>query len=122
MEEHMEECFKKGGVKVIMPEKDKNDEIKFTDYSKKLEAPYTIYADFEAVLKKENEKGIREIKTIHEMSGYSLTVKSPYQPDEMEDYRGEDAGPYFMSNIRRLGKELRKKIREANADMIYGKN
>ena len=55
------------------------------------------------------------------MSGYCLTVKSPYQPDEMEDYRGEDAGPYFMSNIRRLGQELRKKIRDANEDMVYGK-
>ena len=50
----MDDCFKYGGVKVIMPEKGKNDEIKFTDYSKQLEAPYTIYADFEAVLKKEN--------------------------------------------------------------------
>ena len=109
MEEHMEECFKKGGVKVIMPEKDKNDEIKFTDYSKQLEAPYTIYADFEALLLKQNEKGIREIKNIHEMSGYCITVKSPYQPDQIEDYRGENAGPYFMSNIRRLSKELKPK-------------
>ena len=92
-----------------MPEKDKNDQIMFTDYSKQLEAPYTIYADFEALLLKQNENGIREIKNIHEMSGYCITVKSPYQPDQIEDYRGENAGPYFMSSIRRLGKESKKK-------------
>ena len=58
----MEECFKKKGVKVVMPEKDKNDTIMFTDYSKQLEVPYTIYADFEALLLKQNENGVREIK------------------------------------------------------------
>merc|ERR1712081_9507 len=101
-----------------MPEKDKNDQI--TDYSKQLEAPYTIYADFEALLLKQNESGIREIKNIHEISGYCITVKSPYQPDHKEDYRGENAGQYFMSNLRRLSKELKQKIRDTNADMVHG--
>merc|ERR1712081_131893 len=100
-----------------MPEKDKNDQI--TDYSKQLEAPYTIYADFDALLLKQNENGVREIKNIHEISGYCLAVKSPYQDDHIEYYRGEHAGAYFLSNLRRLSRELKQKIREANADMIY---
>ena len=50
MKEHMDECFKYKGTKVIMPEKGKN-EIKFMNYSQQLESPYTMYADFEAVIK-----------------------------------------------------------------------
>ena len=71
----MDICFKLKGVKVEMPEKGKNV-IKFYNYSLQLEAPYTVYADFETVLKKNPEK-----KTIHEISGYSLCDKSPYEED-----------------------------------------
>merc|ERR1711954_544213 len=116
----MEECFKKKGVKMVMPEKGKNDTLMFTNYSKQSKVPYTIYADFEALLLKQNENGVREIKNIHEISGYCLTVNSPYQEDHIEDYRGEHAGEYFISNLRRLSRELKQKIGEANADMIYG--
>ena len=76
----MAECFKYKGTKVIMPEKDKN-EIKFMNYSQQLETPYTMYADFESVLKEDSEK-----KTIHEISGYSLCVKSPYEDDQIYHY------------------------------------
>ena len=68
------------------------------------------------MLKKDSEK-----ETIHEITGYSLCVKSPYEEDQMYDFRGEDAGRQFISHTQSLGKELRKKIRKANAEMIYGK-
>ena len=119
MKEHMKDCFKYGGAKIVMPEKGKNDILQFKDYSKQLEAPFNIYADFEAVIKKDenSEKGIEQV---HEISGYSLCVKSPYEEDIMMSYRGVDAGQMFLSSIQSLSKELKRKIRHANAEMIYG--
>ena len=61
---------------MIVPEIGRN-EISFTYYSQQLESPFTMYADFESVMKKESEK-----KTIHEIYGYSLFVKSPYEDDQ----------------------------------------
>ena len=46
-----------------------------------------MYADFESVMKEESEK-----KTIHEISGYSLNVKSPYKKDQIYHDRGDNAG------------------------------
>ena len=114
MEEHMKECFTYGGTKVIMPEKGKNI-IEFTNYSQQQVAPYCIYADFESVLKKDSEK-----KTIHEISGYSLCVKSPYEETQIDSYRGADAGEVFMKKLESLGKELKSKIGKANAENTYG--
>ena len=68
MEEHMENCFTYGGCKVRMPEDGKNI-IQFTQYNKQLMAPYTIYS----IIKKEEEK------QIHEISGFNISVVSPYE-------------------------------------------
>ena len=101
MVQHMDVCFKYKGTKVIMPEKGKTDVIRFKNYSQQLEVPYTIYADFEAVLKKDEDSG----NEIHEISGYSICVKSPYEEDQMWSYRGENAGDIFIGHIHCLGKE-----------------
>ena len=71
----MDTCFKYGGEKIVMPEEGKNDILEFKDYSKQLEAPFAIYGDFEALIKKDgnSEKGIKQV---HEIYGYSLCVKS----------------------------------------------
>ena len=89
--------------------------INFTNYSLQLESPYTIYVDFESLMKEESEK-----KTINEISGYSLWVKSPYEDDQIQNHRGDDSGKVFIAHIQSLGKELRRKIGNANAEMIYG--
>ena len=73
MAEHMETCFTYGGAKIEMPKKGENI-LEFTQYYKQQIAPYCIYADFESVMKKDSE-----IKTIHEISGYSLCVVSSYE-------------------------------------------
>ena len=59
MEEHMDICFKYGGARIVMPQVGVNDIVQFRDYSRQLEAPFEIYADFEAVKKKneDSEKG-----------------------------------------------------------------
>ena len=91
----------------------------YKDYSKQLEAPYKIYADFEAVIKKaeNSEKGV---KLVHVISGYYLFVKSPYEEDMRVSYWGDDAGYWFIGYIQFLSKQLKRKIRHANAEMIYG--
>merc|ERR1711954_193228 len=114
MEEHMAECFSKGGTKVIKPEIGKNI-IEFTNYSQQQESPFCIYADFESIMKKESER-----KMIHEISGYSLCVKSPYEKPQIASYRGADAGEVFMKKLESLGKELNKKIKNVDAKIIYG--
>ena len=80
---------------------------------------FKIYADLEAVTKKEenSEKGIKQIRVI---SGYSLCVKSSYEKDIIMSYRGEDAGYSFIGAIQSLGRELKKNIGDANAEMKYG--
>ena len=58
---------------------------------------------------------------IHEICGYSLCVKSPYEKDMMECYRGKNAGYRFLAHIQALSKDLKKKIGNANAKMIFNK-
>ena len=72
MEEHMENCFKYGGCKVIMPDDGKNI-IEFREIDKQMMAPYTIYCDCEAIIKNIDEKNI------HEISGFNISVVSPYE-------------------------------------------
>ena len=118
IDEHMTKCFTYGGTRIVLPEKGKNDILKFKNYSQQLEAPYTIYADFEAVLKKDEDSG----NVIHEISGYSICVKSPYEQDQMCSYRGEDAGKVFIGHIQSLCKELDKKNMEGKCRYdIWGK-
>ena len=66
-------------------------------------------------------KKCSERETIHEICGYSLCVKYPYKEDQMYEFRGENAGGQFIGHSQSLGKELKQKIRKANAEMIYGK-
>ena len=69
---------------------------------------------------KKDENSEKGIKQIHEICGYSLCVKSPYQKDMRVSYRGKDAGYRILTYIQCLSMELKKKIGNANAEMIYG--
>ena len=83
MEEHMKECFTYGGTKVNMPETGENT-LEYTQCYKQQITPFCIHADFESVMKKESEK-----KTLHEISGYSLCVVSPYEESHINSYSGQ---------------------------------
>ena len=67
--------------------------------------PVAIYADFETInVKIEGCKADPTIsntnkKTIQICSGYSYKVVSPYFPNKVKTYRGEDAGEVFLRNI-----------------------
>ena len=108
----METCFTYGGRKVIMPEKGENT-IEFTQYHKQMVAPYIIYADFEALTNKKSEE-----KQIHEISGFSLVVVSPYEKPRFYSHRSDNAGHRFIEQIQELSDELYKNIKNADADMI----
>merc|ERR1712013_365308 len=63
-------------------------------------------------------------KTIHQCSGYSYTVVSPYFPQRVYTYRGPDAGEMFLKDI--LQEEIvikdwmeAKKEEEESNEMTY---
>ena len=45
---------------------------------------------------------------------------SPYYPTVYKKYRGKDAGEKRMKNLMKEGAILAKKIKNANAPMIFG--
>ena len=95
--------------------------VSFKDYYKQMKAPYVIYADFEALVKKislcelepESQKKSYTMKTdYHKASGYSYTVvRSDGKDSGPKVYRGENAVGTFLSDI--LQEEV--KIRESLA-------
>ena len=48
-----------------------------------------------------------------------LCVVSPYEEPQIDSYRGADAGKVFTLKLESLGKELNKKIKNADAKMIF---
>ena len=112
MEEHMEACFTYGGCKVRMPEEGKNI-IEFTQINKQIMAPYTIYSDCEAIIKKEEEK------QTHEIFGFNISVVSPYEKTQSISYRGDKAGKVLMEKMEELSEDLYRKIKNADAKKVY---
>ena len=78
--------------------------------------PVAIYADFETInVKIEGCKADPTIsntnkKTIQKCSGYSYKVVSPYFPNKVKTYRGEDAGEVFLRNILEEEKKIFKML------------
>ena len=70
-----------------------------------LKHPVAIYCDFETVNRKlsgcepDPTSSYTNKKTIHEASGFSYTVTSPFFPNRVKTYRGEDAGEMFLRKI-----------------------
>ena len=81
LEQHMEECFQYKGCRVILPEVEKSI-VEFKQTEKQLMAPYVIYADCGAIIKNLNDNDI------HEISGFTIAVVSPYEKTETITFRG----------------------------------
>ena len=94
---------------VDMPEEDKNI-LKYNHRNKSLKAPFTIYADFECLLKKEpscqnnSEKSCIYRKAKHEPSGYSLSLVCSFDATKNRGYfcRGKD----FCKTLKEIGTEI----------------
>ena len=108
----MDECFQYKGCRVILPEVE-DSILEFKEIDKQMMAPFTIYADCEAIIKNVNDKDI------HEISGFTIAVVSPYEKTETITFRGVDAGEVFMNKMEYLSEKLYKKIINANEKMIY---
>ena len=84
----MDDCFTYGGQKVKMPEEGENI-LEFKDIAKQLKHPFTIYADFECILTKVEDKKNKKTKKMsrHDISGYGYVVlmkKPNSKPTEEE--------------------------------------
>ena len=110
---HMETCFTYGGVKTEMPKED-DKTLKFTQISKQLKHSHCMFADFESIIRKVDDK-----KSIHEISGYNLKIVSPYFETETYQATGPNSGAEFVKKIEELSEELHEKIQDANAPMIF---
>ena len=110
LENHKKYCngLKGKPTRIDMP-KEEEKIVSFQNYYKQMKAPYVIYADFEALVKKislcELEGGNKEKSytmkiEYHEASGYSYTVvRSDGGVSGPKVYRGENAVGTFLSDI-----------------------
>ena len=101
LEKHIPHCRNYGGQRCVI----KKETVEFNDFEKTLEQPVVIYADFETFNAKldgcepDPTTSWTNKKTLHQCSGYSYTVISPYFPSRVETYQGEDAAEVFLENI-----------------------
>jgi hypothetical protein len=126
LENHQKWCKGLNGAptRVEMPKEGENF-LKFTNHQIKLQVPFVIYADFEAILWKEkateenpeNESWTRKIER-QEACGFAfIVVRCDGQATAGKSYRGPKATEHFLKSLE----EEEKKIREALAkpkDMI----
>ena len=102
LENHKKYCNGVNGrpTRIEMPEEGKNI-LAFQNYHKQMKAPYVIYADFEALVKKipgcergpdSKNKSYTEKTEWHEACGYSyIVVRSDGEVTGSKVYRGENA-------------------------------
>ena len=121
--EHEKYCNGVNGrpTKIDMPEEGENI-LAFQNYQKQMKAPYVIYADFEALVKKiqgcerypESEKKCKsytEKTEWHEACGYSyIVVKSDGEVTGSKVYRGENAVKSFLESIMQEKEKIREML------------
>ena len=96
-----------------MPEEDKKM-LKYNHGEKPLKAPFTVYADFECLLIKEQscrnnlEIYYTERKAKHEPSGYSLSLICSFDATKNRHYlyRGKDCVENFCKKLKEFGTEV----------------
>ena len=110
-------------TRIEMPKEGENI-LAFQNYQKQMKAPYVIYADFEALVKKiqgcerysESEKKCKsytEKTEWHEACGYSyIVVKSDGEVTGSKVYRGENAVKTFLESIMQEKEKIREMLAE----------
>ena len=121
LEDHKKYC---NGVndrptKIDMPEEGENI-LAFQNYHKQMKAPYVIYADFEALVKKmpgcgrdpdKKYKSYTEKTERHEACGYSyIVVRSDGEVTGLKVYRGEEAVKSFLENVMQEEEKIRERL------------
>ena len=109
LKRHERLCDNNDYCHVEMPIKD-NNKLKHNHREKSLKAPYTIYADLECLLIKEQScqnnpnESYTERKAKHEPSGYSLSLISSFnqQENKYSAYGGRDCIEKFCKDLKEL--------------------
>ena len=113
LKRHERLCDNNDYCHVEMPTKD-NKTLKYYHGEKSLKAPFTIYADLECLLIKEQScqnnpnESYTETKAKHEPSGYSLSLISSFDSKETihNVYRGRDCIKRFCSDLKELATKI----------------
>ena len=108
-------------TKIDMPEEGENI-LSFKNHQKQMKAPYVIYADFEALVKKiqgcerdpdEKYKSYTEKTEWHEACGYSyIVVRSDGEVTAKKVFRGEEAVKSFLESIMQEKEKIRESLAE----------
>ena len=113
LKRHERLCDNNDYCHVEMPTKD-NKTLKYYHGEKSLKAPFTIYADLECLLIKEQScqnnpnESYNERKAKHVPSSYSLSLICSFDSKENKHnfYRGRDCIEKFCKNLKELGTEI----------------
>ena len=113
LKKHERLCDNHNYCHAKMPTED-NKILKCNHGEKSLKAPFTIYADLECLLIKEQscqnnpEKSYTERKAKHEPSGYSLCLICSFNPKENKHdlYRGRDCIEKVCQDLKELATEI----------------
>ena len=105
LKRHERLCDNNDYCHVEMPTKD-NKTLKYNHGEKSLKAPFTIYADLECLLIKEQScqnnpnESYTERKAKHEPSGYALSLICPFDKtkNKYNVYRGKDCIKKFCKD------------------------
>ena len=121
LEDHKKYCNGVNGrpTRIEMPEEGKNI-LSFQNYHKQMKAPYVIYADFEALVKKihgcergpdSKNKSYTDKAEWHEACRYSyIVVKSDGEVTGSKVYRGENVVRTFLSDILQEETKIRESL------------
>ena len=91
-----------------------NNTLKYNHGEKSLKVPFTIYADLECLLIKQQScqnnlnESYTERKAMHEPCGYSLDLISSFDSKQNKHnfYRGKDSIKKFCSDLKELGTKI----------------
>ena len=127
LEKHSEYCRNHEAVKIEMPEKGKNDILKFENYYKGERLPFIIYADTESLIKPiescepNPQSSYTKKYHKHEPISFSYYIKcfddNVFKP-RLRSYTGEDAMQKFVEWLEKDVKEI---ANIPEVDMIFGK-
>ena len=113
LKRHERLCGNNDNCHEEMPTKD-NKTLKYNHGEKSLKAPFTIYADLECLLIKEQScqnnpnESYTERKAMHEPCGYALSLISSFDSRENKHdfYRGKDCIKRFCSDLKELATKI----------------
>ena len=95
---------------------DKN--LFYTDHQKQLQAPYVIYADFEALITKESKiSGNTEKKGLHEVCSFGyIVVRCDGYAEEPVLYRGKNAAKKLLEELSKEEEWIQRRTKTPKED------